>query len=118
MSAMTDQMLATLDVYASQVPDTVVTVTHTYTDNGVDRSQTFEAIEGNVKANSVFKMDGKLDREVKTLTVKASAVDAYDIRPGEIVTTREGDKAAKTRTIVNVEPSKGAIILTVERQYE
>ena len=103
---------------AAMIPSEVVTVTHTYTDNGQTRSQTFDAIEGNVKGNSVFKLEGKLDREVKTLTVGTDKIDPYDIRPGEVVTTRKGDSTAKTRTIVDVETSHGLMVLTVERQYE
>jgi hypothetical protein len=118
MSAMTDQLTATLGVYAAQIPDTIVTVTHAYTDNGQARSQTFDAIEGEVKSNSVFKLEGKLDREVKTLLAKRTALDTYEIRPGEIVTTREGDATAKTRTIVDVAYTPASVLLTVERQYE
>lgn len=118
MGVLTDQIEATLGIYAVQLSETIVSCTHAYTDDGGAHSQTFDAIEGNVKANSVFRLEGKLDAEVKTLTVIASALDPYDIRPGEIVTTREGDETAKTRTILDVEVSRGFVVLTVARQYE
>lgn len=96
----------------------VVACSHTYQDSGTDRTQTFDAIEGNVKSNSVFALEGKFDRQLKTLTVGTDKLDPYEIRPGEEIITRKGEDAAKRRTILDVAISHGLAVITVERQYE
>jgi len=96
----------------------VVACSHTYTDGGQDRTQTFDAIEGNVKSSSVFALEGKFDRELKTLTVGTDKLDPYEMRPGEQIATRKGEDSARTRTILDVAISHGLAVITVERQYE
>jgi len=103
---------------AKTLASEVVNCSHTYTDGGQERTQTFDAIEGNVSQSSIFKLEGKFDRELKTLTVGLDKLDFYEMRPGEQIATRKGEDAARTRTVLDIAISHGLAVITVERQYE
>jgi hypothetical protein len=119
MSAIADQMAATLAVVAVQVDDCIVTVGHTYSDEAGAHTQTFEAIRGALSAAAQMALDGVWRNEAFTLTVDGTAFD-YEPEEGNTVTVREGDGETETFTIIqrSWDPTRSVCVLTVGLQYE
>jgi hypothetical protein len=119
MSAIADQIAATLGVAAKQVDDSVVTCGHTYSDEAGAHSQTFEAIRGALSAAAQMALDGVWRNEAFTLTVDGTAFD-YEPEEGNEVTVRQGDGETETFTIIQRQrdPMRSVCVLTVGLQYE
>ncbi len=122
MSAIADQIAATLGVAAEQVDDSVVTVGHTYSDEAGAHSQTFEAMRSSLSGDQQVRLLGALQNETYRLTVNLveergdGATLAVLPKPGDKVTVTRGDDAATTHIILSrevLEPDESVMILLV-----
>ena len=102
MSAVTDQMAATMEVFGLQVPEVVVSCAHPFADSaGNAQTQTFDATEAQLTAKQQISMFGTLDNKVSTLTVNLQRFPMM-VRPkaGDRLTKRKGDAAATKHVVI------------------
>jgi hypothetical protein len=128
MSAIAEQMAATLATLNEQVPDSLVTCTHYHvaTDGtGTETVQVFTARRGNLTSRSMFAFDGRMPAEAYDLVVNwaaavASGAVLYTPEDGERVMVRKGDAAGRVFVVRQrvFDETETVLRLTVEAQYQ
>ena len=119
MSAIADQIAATLGVVAVQVDDCIVTVGHTYSDEAGAHSQTFQAMRSSLSGDQQVRLLGSLQNETYRLTVNLveergdGATLAVLPKPGDKVTVTRGDDAATTHIILSREVDLTESVMTL-----
>ena len=117
MSAMAEQMAATLAVQREQIPEAVVSCTHAYCDDGgTTRTQTFDAIESQMTARQVLSAFGSLANRVFSLTVDITGERArgnLTVLPkaGDRITKRRGDDPATNHIIIDDPAQLDAVLM-------
>ena len=115
MSAMAEQIAATLAAMGQQVPESVVSCSHSYTAGGSTRTQTFSAIRGTLSAQQNIAITGSATTASFTLTIDLAAVDFVTPLEGDRITVRKGEDAATEHTVImrSKDPLDAALVLTV-----
>lgn len=120
MSAFAEQLAGAMEALSEQVPDSVVTVAHQYTDAGGSvKTQTFPAIRGGFTAQQRAAMGGTLRDEDFRLIVTTSDLDLVWPGPEDKLTVQEGDAAPVTHVVRSreIDPTRTVLTLTVGPQY-
>lgn len=101
MSAMAEQMAATLAVMGQQIDETMVSCSHPFIDSaGNSQTQGFDAIEAEMSAKQQVTLFGTLDNKASTLTVNLSRYPMMVLpKSGDRITKRKGD-AAPTKHVI------------------
>lgn len=120
--AITQTMLSrVLTAAATALPDSVVTVGHTYTDGGGAHSQSFSAMRSNLTADQQVRLTGALNNETFRLVVNVASEraggDVLDVLPkaGDKLTVQRGDDETKKHTVIStdIDPTESMMTLIV-----
>jgi hypothetical protein len=109
------QISGVLNAAARVFPSAVVSCSHTYTDGGSTRSQTFTAIRGALTAQQNINITGSATTESYILTVDIAALDIVKPAEGDRITVQYGDDAATSHTVImrTVDPLRTMMVLTI-----
>jgi hypothetical protein len=102
MSAMAEQIAATLAAMGLQVPEAVVSCAHPFADSaGNPQTQTFDAIESEMTAKQQISLFGTLDNKASTLTIDLLRFPMMVYpKSGDRITKRKGDAAATKHVVM------------------
>ena len=115
MSAIAEQIAATLAARRDQMPDAVVTVTHFYQSAGTVRTQQFTAERGSMTAQQRLAITGSATSETFPLILDIAGLDVVPPKEGDRVRVQVGEDAPTDHTVItrNEDPLRCVMTLIV-----
>jgi hypothetical protein len=119
MSAMAEQIAATLAAMGLQVPESVVSCSHSYTDGGRRSSWTGTGIAVPLVGMARLMVDGTWLNDGLRVTIDQSTLDPRQPRQGDLIDVSKGDGKATTYTIKDALPDlvDATLTLTLEKRF-
>ena len=120
MSAVTDQMAATMEVFGLQVPEVVVYCSYVYPDGaGTNQPWSGSGVAAELRGAAQYDPSGQWIRGGLSLTLKVADLPPRWPTEGDVIDVRRGDAEAVSYVIKNVQPTLQSILtLTLEKRFK
>ena len=119
MSEMSDQMAATMDAMAAQVPEVVVVCSYAYKDETGTKTCAMSGVATELRGAAQYAPDGQWIQDGLSVTVKLADVFPVWPKPGDVVDVRRGNEADVPYVVKNAQPMLQTLLnLTLDKRYK